>query len=76
MTEKGDWRLVTTEFCFRARQPARFMELHREVPAETSGQPEDRVLARACSLAIDCNLVGFPCRWAFTNPDFDPFAPA
>lgn len=76
MTEKGDWRLVTAEFCFRARQTARFMELHRELPAEATGRPEDRVLARGCSLAIDCNLVGLPCRWAFTNPDYDPFAAA
>lgn len=75
MTQKGDWRLVTSEFCSRARQSVCLVELHREA-ARGRGEPEDQMLARACNLAIECNLVGFPCRWAFTNPDYDPFAAA
>ena len=31
-----------------------------------------RILARRCSLAIECNLAEVPCRYAFTNPDLDP----
>jgi hypothetical protein len=32
-----------------------------------------RLVARRCSLAVDCNVAEIPCSWAFTNPDFDPF---
>lgn len=32
-----------------------------------------RVRACRCSLAIDCNLAGVPCKWAFTNPDTDQY---
>ncbi len=33
-----------------------------------------QVHARKCSLGLACNLVGFQCRYAMTNPNYDPFA--
>jgi hypothetical protein len=33
-----------------------------------------QVLARKCSAAIVCNLVGFPCQLAYTNPGCDRMA--
>ncbi len=34
---------------------------------------EYRVEACTCTAAIQCNLAGIPCRWAFTSPDNDRF---
>jgi hypothetical protein len=41
-----------------------------EILADGTG---DHVHARRCSLDLECNQAGYPCRWAFTNPDLDPF---
>ena len=32
-----------------------------------------RVRARLCSLGVKCNLLGYNCCWAGTNPGYDPF---
>jgi hypothetical protein len=32
-----------------------------------------RVVEQRCNCAIECNMAGYPCKWAFTNPDNDPF---
>jgi len=32
-----------------------------------------RVTAQRCDWDVACNLQGFPCRWAFTRPEHDPF---
>jgi hypothetical protein len=32
-----------------------------------------RVTARRCDCDVACNLQDFPCRWAFTRPELDPF---
>ena len=42
-------------------------------PLPDVGRPY-KVLARKCSLGLECNLAGFACRWSYTNPDYDPFA--
>lgn len=34
---------------------------------------EHQVRACACSAAIECNMSGVSCRWAYTNPDFARF---
>jgi hypothetical protein len=31
------------------------------------------VKSRTCTAAIDCNLAGIPCLWAFNNPFTDRF---
>lgn len=33
-----------------------------------------RVVSRRCSRAVECNLAGVPCKWAFLNPFNDPFS--
>lgn len=30
---------------------------------------EYQVHVCSCSAAVECNMVGVPCRWAYTNPD-------
>lgn len=32
-----------------------------------------RVAGCRCTAAVDCNLAGIPCKWAFTNPTLDQF---
>jgi len=44
-----------------------------EILPDTAGA-QYWVKARKCNLGIDCNLVGFACKWSGLNPDYDPFA--
>ncbi len=62
------------EWCSRAQQEAALWEERIPAPEMLGDLIADRVRARGCSLAIECNLVGFACQWAFTNPGMDPFA--
>lgn len=32
-----------------------------------------RVKKCVCTAAVQCNLAGIPCKWAFTSPDNDRF---
>jgi hypothetical protein len=67
------WFVVKTAWCERAGREARLLE-RRVYPAEilpdTVGY---RVTARRCDCDVACNLQDFPCRWAFTRPELDPF---
>lgn len=67
------WVVVKQGRCERAGQEARLLE-RRVYPAEilpdTVGY---RVTARRCDCDVACNLQDFPCRWAFTRPELDPF---
>jgi len=67
------WVVVKQGRCVRADREARLLE-QRVYPAEflpdTMGY---RVKARGCDWDVACNLQGFPCRWAFTRPEHDPF---
>lgn len=54
------------------------MELRERRAYPSSGllraQSTDYVVrGYACTAAIRCNMTGVPCRWAFNNPDNDPF---
>ena len=65
--------LVNRAWCSRANQTTELRE-DRLAPADLLPDlSPPRVVARRCSLAIDCNMAGIPCSWAFTNPGFDPF---
>ena len=69
------WQTVAKEWCDLMKCAVDLME-ERVYPAgmhaETGGQ--FRVRARKCSLGVACNLAGYSCRWAFTNPSFDGLA--
>jgi len=68
------WFIVKTTWCERAGRHARLLE-QRVYPAEILPDMLGyRVLARKCECAIECNLREFPCRWAYTRPEHDPFA--
>ncbi len=69
------WEVVKQVWCNRMQQEAQLLE-QRVYAAEPvpAVQASYQVRARKCSLGIDCNLAGYSCRWAFNNPNFDPFA--
>jgi len=68
-----EWFVVRAGWCEHVGREARLLE-QRVYPAEilpdTLGY---RVTSRRCDWDITCNLAEFPCRWAFTRPELDPF---
>jgi hypothetical protein len=68
------WVTTKTLWCERMQAEAALME-QRVYPSRTLPDfPPHRVLAQKCSIGTECNLIGFPCKWAYNNPDYDPFA--
>jgi hypothetical protein len=68
------WKTTQTIFCDRIQAEADLYE-ERVYPDEVlpdAGAPY-QVRARRCSQGMQCNLVGHNCRWAGTNPVYDPF---
>ena len=69
----AEWVSVKRLWCERAGREARLLE-QRVYPAEVLPDLLGfRVTARRCDCDVACNLQGFPCRWAFTRPEHDPF---
>ena len=70
-TEK--WVAVKNEWCDLIGKEVELLEL-RVYPADVLPEGQDfQVKARRCSVDVTCNMAGFPCKWAFTNPDIDGF---
>jgi hypothetical protein len=69
------WEPVATHWCDLQGCEAQLLE-QRAYPADQVPDTGVRfkVLARKCSFGVECNLAGYACRWAWTNPDYDPFA--
>jgi hypothetical protein len=66
------WAQSESVFCDRAQEEVVLSE-QRVFPQGLLRQGlEYRVKARRCSHALQCNLSGPACRWAFTNPETDP----
>ena len=69
------WLVVDEIWCDRVKAEARLLE-ERVFPAEelpaTSGLYQVR--SRKCSFSLECNQIGYQCRYAFNNPNYDPFA--
>jgi hypothetical protein len=68
------WKTTQRIFCDRAQGEADLYE-ERVYPGDLvpDASAQYQVRARRCSLGMQCNLVGFTCRWAGTNPVYDPF---
>ena len=69
------WEVVDRIWCERVGQESDLLE-ERVYPDEVlpgAGRPF-QARARKCAFGVECNLVGYRCRWSFTNPDYDPFA--
>ncbi len=67
------WVAVKQEWCDLVEQDVELLELHIYPDDIISGPQEYRVAARKCSVDVTCNMAGFPCKWAYTNPELDPF---
>jgi hypothetical protein len=69
------WLVVDKIWCDRAQAEADLLE-ERVYASEIVPNVEApyRVRARKCSFGLECNLAGFTCRYAFNNPNSDPFA--
>ncbi len=71
---RTEWVILNEHVCPFHGGPATLEEL-RVYPADLLPEPSRyQVVQRRCSSAIACNLSNIPCRWAFTNPDVDPFS--
>ena len=69
------WVPVGNQWCDKMQAEASMVE-HRVYPVEVMPDyPGYKILARKCSLAIACNLAGYPCKWAYIEPSVDPFKP-
>jgi len=69
------WLVTNQVWCDRMQTQARLLE-ERVYAGETLAGPGApfQVRAHKCSLGLACNLAGYPCRYAFNNPNYDPFA--
>lgn len=69
------WEIAQTIWCDRLQQDAYLLEqrIYPEDPIPDAGRPY-QIKARMCSCGEQCNMIGYSCRWAFTNPHLDPFA--
>jgi hypothetical protein len=69
------WLVVDRVWCDRMQTEAKLLEerVYADEAVEGPGAPF-QVRARKCSLGLACNLVGYQCRYAFNNPNYDPFA--
>jgi hypothetical protein len=69
------WLVVDKIWCDRVDAEADLLE-QRVYPPDVLPNAEGlyQVRARKCSYGVDCNLAGFTCRYAFNNPNYDPFA--
>jgi hypothetical protein len=69
------WQVIQQVWCDRAQAEACLLE-ERVYPGEAlpNAAPAYQARARKCSLGLECNLAGCACRYAFSNPNYDPFA--
>ncbi len=66
------WETVRIEMCDRAGQRAS-LELQCVYPAEFLPDQPPHVIARRCSLGVQCNMLDKPgCRFSGTLPEYDP----
>jgi len=72
---KVGWMVVSRIWCRRLSEEVELLEqrAYLDDPLPDVGRPY-KVLARKCSAGLECNLNGFSCRWAYTNPNADPLA--
>jgi hypothetical protein len=68
------WTSLDPTWCERAKEDVVLSELRVFPEGFLRQANEFRVNARRCSHALQCNMAGTSCSWAFTNPDVDPLA--
>lgn len=67
------WVIVGERWCEYRKGTAYLLE-RRVTPAGFQQQlGSSRTIERKCDCALECNMAGYPCKWAFTRPENDPF---
>ncbi len=71
------WEVTKKIWCDRVKKEVDLLEerVYPDEPVPDVGKPF-QVLARKCPLGVECNLIGFACRWSGLNPNYDPFVEA
>lgn len=67
------WVTLGTKYCELLQREVAFMEERVYPTTEAPELTGYRVLAQKCSDDVICNMAGYPCRWAFTNPASDRY---
>lgn len=68
------WITVGKRWCEFRNEEAELLERRAFPSGILRFYQAPRVLERKCSFAIECNMAGYPCKWSYINPDYDPFA--
>jgi hypothetical protein len=72
MAVKG-WKSIKTRYCEHMKRDVS-MEAEMVYPPEHLPEQSPRIMGHRCSLGIYCSQDNrAACRWAGTNPAFDPF---
>lgn len=67
------WEPIKRQTCERIGEVVT-LECKLVYPAEHLPDQPPRVLARRCSMGLECNLLDRPaCVWSGTAPEYDPF---
>lgn len=67
------WEVVERQWCDALEREAELM-VKRVYPGDMLYDMQGpRIVARKCSCDLECNQLGIACKWAYTNPDNDPF---
>lgn len=67
------WVVVGKRWCEFRQEEATLLEKRAFPSGIVRFYQAPRVLEQKCDCGVDCNLAGYPCKWAFTNPSYDPF---
>jgi hypothetical protein len=68
------WESIKVRYCDRVKTDVS-LDVEVIYPAEWLPDQAPRVLGHRCSHAFSCNLDNrASCKWAGTNPAYDPFA--
>lgn len=71
---RSEWVVVDSTMCPALQKEAHLLERHVYPGDVLFDLQRPRINRRKCSLDLECNLAGISCRWAYTNPDNDPFS--
>lgn len=69
------WITVDRKTCEKLNREVEMRELRAYPAADFLRTFERRfqVSSCSCSAALECNLAGVPCRWAFNSVESEPF---
>jgi hypothetical protein len=68
------WVTVATKYCDLLQHDVSFMEQRVYPTTDAPALVGFHVRAKKCSEDVVCNMAGYPCCWAFTNPASDRYA--